>query len=154
MADHFGRQLRWIRHDDSHNPGPVPSTRTIVRVLVLWVFDTECTVCRIEVCSSRTAPARGATLRKVTSRSGGIGRRAWFRSMYPQGCGGSSPFFGTITFLLNDLAAWYPAWCPSPRICLREFPSKGESPMPAEALRTKSRVNILKKVKVGGAWKL
>src|ERR1700720_1460241 len=29
-------------------------------------------------------------------RSGGIGRRAWFRSMYPQGCGGSSPFFGTI----------------------------------------------------------
>src|SRR5689334_20403856 len=29
------------------------------------------------------------------SRSGGIGRRAWFRSMYPQGCGGSSPFFGT-----------------------------------------------------------
>src|SRR5579872_4029177 len=28
-------------------------------------------------------------------RSGGIGRRAWFRSMYPQGCGGSSPFFGT-----------------------------------------------------------
>src|SRR6185437_2878530 len=32
-------------------------------------------------------------------RSGGIGRRAWFRSMYPQGCGGSSPFFGTITAL-------------------------------------------------------
>src|SRR5713226_9679636 len=28
---------------------------------------------------------------------GGIGRRAWFRSMYPQGCGGSSPFDGTIT---------------------------------------------------------
>jgi hypothetical protein len=26
---------------------------------------------------------------------GGIGRRAWFRSMYPQGCGGSSPFDGT-----------------------------------------------------------
>ena len=98
MADHFGRQLRWIRHDDSHNPGPVPATRTIVRVLVLWVFDSECTVCRIEVCSSRTAPARGATLRKVTRRSGGIGRRAWFRSMYPQGCGGSSPFFGTMIF--------------------------------------------------------
>src|SRR5207253_5499003 len=34
----------------------------------------------------------------VTSRSGGIGRRAWFRSMYPQGCGGSSPFFGTSKF--------------------------------------------------------
>ena len=30
-------------------------------------------------------------------RSGGIGRRAWFRSMYSQGCGGSSPFFGTIS---------------------------------------------------------
>jgi hypothetical protein len=28
-------------------------------------------------------------------RSGGIGRRAWFRSTYSQGCGGSSPFFGT-----------------------------------------------------------
>src|SRR5580698_11672867 len=28
-------------------------------------------------------------------RSGGIGRRAWFRSMYSQGCGGSSPLFGT-----------------------------------------------------------
>src|SRR5437016_14679689 len=48
----------------------------------------------------------------VTSRSGGIGRRAWFRSMYPQGCGGSSPFFGTSSFLLNNLAAWCPPWCP------------------------------------------
>src|SRR6185437_7616410 len=34
-------------------------------------------------------------IRCISSRSGGIGRRAWFRSMYPQGCGGSSPFFGT-----------------------------------------------------------
>jgi hypothetical protein len=31
----------------------------------------------------------------LSCRSGGIGRRAWFRSMYSQGCGGSSPFFGT-----------------------------------------------------------
>jgi hypothetical protein len=31
-------------------------------------------------------------------RSGGIGRRAWFRSMYSQGCGGSSPPFGTKIF--------------------------------------------------------
>src|SRR3954464_1607071 len=31
----------------------------------------------------------------TSCRSGGIGRRAWFRSMYSQGCGGSSPFFGT-----------------------------------------------------------
>src|ERR1035438_4370368 len=30
-----------------------------------------------------------------TRRSGGIGRRAWFRSMYPQGCGGSSPLIRT-----------------------------------------------------------
>jgi hypothetical protein len=40
-------------------------------------------------------------------RSGGIGRRAWFRSMYSQGCGGSSPFFGTSyhgsdSFLTRD----------------------------------------------------
>jgi|KBSMisStandDraft_5_1062788.scaffolds.fasta_scaffold22099_5 hypothetical protein len=48
----------------------------------------------------------------VTCRSGGIGRRAWFRSMYPQGCGGSSPFFGTSAsipfppsnFFLTDIA--------------------------------------------------
>ncbi len=33
--------------------------------------------------------------RQPVSRSGGIGRRAWFRSMYSQGCEGSSPFFGT-----------------------------------------------------------
>ncbi len=34
-------------------------------------------------------------LSSVSCRSGGIGRRAWFRSTYSQGCGGSSPFFGT-----------------------------------------------------------
>src|ERR1700761_4035615 len=33
--------------------------------------------------------------RMIPCRSGGIGRRAWFRSMYSQGCGGSSPLFGT-----------------------------------------------------------
>ena len=36
-------------------------------------------------------------------RSGGIGRRAWFRSMYSQGCGGSSPPFGT-KFLLQGVS--------------------------------------------------
>ena len=36
-------------------------------------------------------------------RSGGIGRRAWFRSMYSQGCGGSSPPFGTNTIFSNSL---------------------------------------------------
>ena len=36
-------------------------------------------------------------------RSGGIGRRAWFRSMYSQGCGGSSPPFGTkLSFLISS----------------------------------------------------
>ena len=37
-------------------------------------------------------------------RSGGIGRRAWFRSTYSQGCGGSSPFFGTVIFPGNFLS--------------------------------------------------
>src|SRR5215468_989661 len=54
------------------------------------------------------APPRYA----VSCRSGGIGRRAWFRSMYPQGCGGSSPFFGTILLVLNHLPLWCPVWCP------------------------------------------
>src|SRR5580698_9821364 len=39
--------------------------------------------------------AVGATRPAEVSRNGGIGRRAWFRSMYSQGCGGSSPLFGT-----------------------------------------------------------
>ena len=41
--------------------------------------------------------------RKTPCRSGGIGRRAWFRSMYSQGCGGSSPPFGTKTIFFNSL---------------------------------------------------
>ena len=40
-------------------------------------------------------PVRAIPARPYPCRSGGIGRRAWFRSMYSQGCGGSSPFFGT-----------------------------------------------------------
>ena len=45
---------------------------------------------------------RRVVVRRIfTSRSGGIGRRAWFRSMYPQGCGGSSPFFGTNVLLFS-----------------------------------------------------
>ena len=50
--------------------------------------------------------ASGSTLE---CRSGGIGRRAWFRSMYPQGCGGSSPFFGTNSFHSNNLQRGYRA---------------------------------------------
>src|SRR6202049_4691535 len=48
-----------------------------------------------------------------TGRSGGIGRRAWFRSMYPQGCGGSSPFDGTSFFLVDavnpptNILSWF-----------------------------------------------
>jgi hypothetical protein len=38
----------------------------------------------------------------LSCRSGGIGRRAWFRSMYSQGCGGSSPFFGTKLLLFYE----------------------------------------------------
>ena len=34
---------------------------------------------------------------------GGIGRRAWVRSMYPQGCEGSSPFIRTTTGLLEGV---------------------------------------------------
>src|ERR1044071_2289072 len=44
---------------------------------------------------------RFSALPKSLCRSGGIGRRAWFRSMYPQGCGGSSPFFGTRLTIQN-----------------------------------------------------
>src|SRR6478752_2100331 len=44
--------------------------------------------------------------RLIQCRSGGIGRRAWFRSMYSQGCGGSSPFFGTNLFLLFFCKRW------------------------------------------------
>src|ERR1700722_10899216 len=38
---------------------------------------------------------------KSTCHRGGIGRRAWFRSMYRQRCGGSSPFDGTSSFQLS-----------------------------------------------------
>ena len=37
-----------------------------------------------------------------TCHRGGIGRRAWFRSMYRQRCGGSSPFDGTRREIVGD----------------------------------------------------
>ena len=40
-------------------------------------------------------------------RSGGIGRRARFRSVYSQGCGGSSPPFGTKDLALDSIAEEY-----------------------------------------------
>jgi hypothetical protein len=36
---------------------------------------------------------------KLICGCGGIGRRAWFRSMWPQGCGGSSPSIRTSYFI-------------------------------------------------------
>src|SRR6202789_3410058 len=54
----------------------------------------------------------------IVSRNGGIGRRAWFRSTFSQGSGGSSPLFGTklydrrefrffaINFMIHDPPAW------------------------------------------------
>jgi hypothetical protein len=42
-------------------------------------------------------------LTKPDCHRGGIGRRAWFRSTYSQGCGGSSPFDGTIQFKQSAL---------------------------------------------------
>jgi hypothetical protein len=85
-------------------------------------FDKLGTVAKIE-----TVSAPGFHLGAFQCRSGGIGRRAWFRSMYPQGCGGSSPFFGTNSFL----GTWEPACagscseCPGARHC-RAAPSQGE----------------------------
>jgi hypothetical protein len=61
-------------------------------------FDSGGWLCQTKSCCPNPARPR----RSVPCRSGGIGRRAWFRSMYPQGCGGSSPFFGTSkSFIFN-----------------------------------------------------
>src|SRR5579864_9186714 len=65
------------------------------------------------ICETQNCCRSGVgCLTHVPCRSGGIGRRAWFRSMYSQGCGGSSPFFGTSSFKINDLPPWCPSWCP------------------------------------------
>lgn len=37
----------------------------------------------------------------ITCPSGGIGRRACFRSMWPHGREGSSPFLGTFCFVIG-----------------------------------------------------
>src|SRR5947209_8228719 len=59
-----------------------------------------------------------------TCRSGGIGRRAWFRSMYPQGCGGSSPFFGTKFLIFKTFFETCRLWlrCPA-RLRMRRVTS-------------------------------
>src|SRR5579864_8469649 len=56
-------------------------------------FDTSIKPFKIDEYFPSQAPV--FVWRLIQCRSGGIGRRAWFRSMYSQGCGGSSPFFGT-----------------------------------------------------------
>ena len=60
-------------------------------------FDTASRLCETQNCCLLSANR----LSGFPCRSGGIGRRAWFRSMYSQGCGGSSPFFGTIILRRN-----------------------------------------------------
>ena len=50
---------------------------------------------RHRICDTRSCCQSGSGQMQCPCRSGGIGRRAWFRSMYSQGCGGSSPLFGT-----------------------------------------------------------
>src|SRR6267154_2353328 len=76
----------------------------------LW-FDTPRTTCRIDVVVSSIKAACAAP-QSLTCRSGGIGRRAWFRSMYPQGCGGSSPFFGTKVLLSGSCQSVIPTLIP------------------------------------------
>src|SRR6185437_3092703 len=76
-----------------------------VSIMESWAFwsrltpkapqvDTQRSICETQKCRwpGEIRPA------SLLCRSGGIGRRAWFRSMYSQGCGGSSPFFGTSLF--------------------------------------------------------
>ena len=69
----------WLMHGDSRQ---------------VLLFDRQRRLCRISLAVLSWKAARNRRIR-VTCRSGGIGRRAWFRSMCPQGRGGSSPFFGT-----------------------------------------------------------
>ena len=81
----------------------------------------------------------------VSCRSGGIGRRAWFRSTYSQGCGGSSPFFGTkksifrpywnclLSRMLGLLAERRQRGAPSPRPG-RSHSSLGSADLPSSRI--------------------
>ena len=60
-------------------------------------------------------------------RSGGIGRRAWFRSTYSQGCGGSSPFFGTNLISSSYVRGRRPLAMTGPSHFLRYIHHKGDS---------------------------
>src|ERR1700690_1287912 len=84
---------------------------------------------------------------QVLCRSGGIGRRAWFRSTYSQGCGGSSPFFGTnllesAAYNLTFPFAFLPSFNGTRR--LTSAPARSLAPQPGNAsIETKSnRIHI------------
>ena len=60
------------------------------------LFDTRRRVCKMKLWAFLIRrPIWPPLQSKSTCHRGGIGRRAWFRSMYRQRCGGSSPFDGT-----------------------------------------------------------
>jgi hypothetical protein len=69
-------------------------------------FDTQFPPCKNRGRGFFLQGGLGSPRYAVTCRSGGIGRRAWFRSMYPQGCGGSSPFFGTIAVAFSAASVY------------------------------------------------
>ncbi len=75
--------MRWRNPGGCTFPGPYLLTR--------GKFDTGGGICETQGCCLSGESVQTCLL----CRSGGIGRRAWFRSTYSQGCGGSSPFFGT-----------------------------------------------------------
>jgi hypothetical protein len=66
------------------------------------LFDTQRRLCKIERLIFLIGGRKAAAATKSSCHRGGIGRRAWFRSMYSQGCGGSSPFDGTKFFQFID----------------------------------------------------
>ena len=58
-------------------------------------------VAKLPACVRQGRPAR----RLARSRSGGIGRHAWFRAMWPQGCRSSSLLSGTSCWQAGALAS-------------------------------------------------
>jgi hypothetical protein len=83
-----------------HNRAKMPPEREYVESYQCKTSDAQLTADpvfeRLGTHDCRVRPLGSRHARQC--RSGGIGRRAWFRSMYSQGCGGSSPPFGTKNF--------------------------------------------------------
>ena len=68
------------------------------------LFDTRRRVCKMKLWAFLIRrPIWPPLQSKSTCHRGGIGRRAWFRSMYRQRCGGSSPFDGTKSLFFPPL---------------------------------------------------